>query len=110
METENINNIFITQDEKIKDTIAGKITYTDILNVIPENSYNVPNENLRKNYKTEWRWRFLKLPDDRLTIEISYITKDNVRIYFNNNGKWVERYIDPIYNNYVIKEYYYYSN
>ncbi|AYV82213.1 MAG: hypothetical protein Homavirus17_1, partial [Homavirus sp.] len=60
------NSIFITQSEinKMNGT-CKKITYTNILDTIPENSVNFPLGEWKQLHKTEWRWRFLKLPDDR---------------------------------------------
>ena len=110
------NSIFITQSEinKMNGTY-GKITYTNILDTIPENSVEFPLKEWKHKHKTEWRWRFLKLPDDRLIVEISYVTTDidnnfKNRVYFNKKGNWVHREVDPIYDNYVVKQYYYYSS
>ena len=106
------NNIFVSQNTltDIND-ISGKITYTNIMDLIPNGNTEKKLNNWEHQYTTEWRWRFLELPEDRITIEMSFIKNDNKdRIYFNRYGQWVNRYVDPIYDNYVTKQYYYYSN
>lgn len=108
------NSIFISQSSGSND-ISGKITFTNIMNVIPKDSYEKPIDNWRKENKTEWRWRFLEIPNDkkniRKVIEISYMNSDsNKRIYFNRYGEWVERNVDPIFDRFVKKQHYYYSN
>ena len=105
-------NIFISNSESANtDDISGKITYTNIMDIIPTGSTETRLNNWEKEYNTEWRWRFMELPEDRLIVEMSYTTNDNKdRIYFNRYGKWVKRDIDPIYDNFVTKQYYYYSN
>jgi hypothetical protein len=108
------NSIFISQRELDNNNISGKITCTNILETIPDESitYALDPDKWKTLYKTEWRWRFLQLPKDRLIVEISYLNSDgdNKRIYFNKSGNWVNRIIDPIYDNYVVKQYFYYSN
>jgi hypothetical protein len=107
-------NVFITKHELVDnlETTFGKISYTNILETIPKNHVNTPLTDWQNTYKTEWRWRFLKLPDDRFTVEISYIksNKPDRRIYFNRTGDWVNRQIDQVYDNYVVKQCYYYSD
>lgn len=109
--TNTSNSIFISQKEinKIND-ISGKITYTNVLETIPDDSYEERLNDWRKKYKMEWRWRFLEFPNGRLTAEISALAFDeDQRLYFNRHGQWVKRVVDPIYDSYVKKEYYYYS-
>ena len=104
----NNNSIFIPKSEMHDDN--NKITYTDVMEAIPKNSLKISLNNWQSDYQTEWRWRFLKFNDDKKVIEISYINnKSNKRIYYNQLGKWVERYLDPIFNQYVIEQYYYYT-
>lgn len=110
------NSIFISQSEAGKDSdISGKVTYTSIFESIPENKLEKPLANWNKKYKTEWRWRFLRINfaqmKDRYVVEISYIKyNSNKRIYFNRYGEWVERVIDPIYDKFVEQEYFVYAN
>lgn len=110
----NLNDIFVSQNQDEKNDIAGKITYTDILESIPGDKLDKPIENWNSIYKTEWRWRFLKLTyknklrSERYVLEISYVT-NNQRYYFNRFGEWVKRDVDPQYDYFVDKEYYVYT-
>ena len=108
----NTDNIFVTQEELSKNTdLSGKVSYTNILDTIPNNCEKKPLLDWQKNWKTEWRWRFLKFENDRIIVEISYLLcNKNKRIYFNKKAEWIETYIDPVYDEYVIDEYYYYSD
>jgi hypothetical protein len=103
-----MTNIFIPQTDT-SDDISGKLTYTSILESIPENKVNNPIQNWQTKYKTEWRWRFLKF-DNRHVVEISYLDRNsNVRMYFNKYGKWVNESVAKVYNQYIDKEYYAYT-
>lgn len=105
----NTESIFIKPDEINNDNISGKITYTNILEIIPKTSTPHPLANWKNLKKIEWRWRFLKF-NERFIVEISYQKyNDEKRTYFNQKGQWVQRSIDPSYDNYVIKEFYYYT-
>lgn len=122
------NSIFISNTSS--NDISGKITLTNVLNVIPPDSLEKPIDNWKLKYKTEWRWRILELISENISdndrekqsdmkskknktrrvVEISYIKYDsNKRIYFNRYGEWVERNIDPIYDKFVTKQYFYYT-
>lgn len=107
-------NIFLPEDNDYID-IAHKLTYTNIINSIPKNKINYQLPNWKNKYTTEWRWRFLKFKNgdqDRFITEISHINnddKDDQRIYLNRYGEWVSNiYINGIFDNYVIEEYYVY--
>ena len=109
-----ITSVFMTHTETNDSDISGKITYTNICKSIPPNKTDKPNTNWKNKYETEWRWRFLKIKTDnnisKDVIEISYIKKNSdKRIYFNRYGEWVEREIDPIFDNFVTEEYYVYT-
>jgi len=102
-------NIFLSHDAVNTNDVSGKLTYTDIINNIPDGYLNKRNEKLLKNCKCEFRWRFFKLPNDKFSVEISkYYPNNNKRLYFNKFGKWVEDTLDPVYDEFVDKEYYYY--
>lgn len=108
------SSVFMTHTEISTDDMAGKITYTNVYKSIPANRTPIPVSDWQNKYDTEWRWRFLKIKMENDTIknviEISYIKKDsNDRMYFNRYGKWVQRNIDPIFNQFVVEEYYVYS-
>jgi hypothetical protein len=105
------NSIFISRDQ-LDNSLHGRITYTDILGTIPPNSSEFPKEsNEWKNNKlTEWRWRFLQFNNFK-TVEISSLKyNNNTRLYFNNKGNWVYRTVPKVYDDYVIKEFYYYTS
>lgn len=100
------NNVFMKQDDQGNIVV----TKTDVLETIPKGSTEMPLKNWRDTKNKEWRWRFLKLPEKRHVVEISFIEATSTqRIFFNKYGNWVPDNIDPVYDNYVIKEYYYYS-
>jgi hypothetical protein len=104
------NNIFVPHYVNLEDDISGKITYTSIIESIPNTNVSEPLDNWRDKYNIEWRWRFIEV-NDRLVGEISYLTSDsNERMYFNRYGKWVHRKISSVYDKYVKEKYYYYTN
>ncbi len=108
----DLNNIFISQNESTNNDISGKLTYTSIFESIPENKLETPIKNWNNKYKTEWRWRFLRIiyqNIERYVVEISY-TNNNKRLYFNRFGEWVEREVNSFYDQFVEKTYYVYSN
>jgi hypothetical protein len=109
MDNEQIKNIFITNSDSENDNdISGRISATCILNTIPETALIDPIINWRKEYSTEWRWRFLKL-NEKLTVEISYLTKINDnRLFYNRYGEWVEKIVPKEYNDAIVKTFYYY--
>ena len=110
------NSIFISHNEANKDNdIAGKLTYTSIFESIPENKLEKRLDDWNKKYKTEWRWRFLRINyppiKNRYVVEISYMKYNSEkRMYFNRYGEWVERIVSPIYDQFVEKEYFVYAN
>lgn len=112
------NSIFISHNEINKyNDIAGKLTYTNIYESIPENKLEKQLENWNKKYSTEWRWRFLRIScqsgnnkKNRYVAEISYIKNNsNKRMYFNRYGEWVDRVVDQVYDQFVEKEYFVYT-
>lgn len=86
-----------------------KLTLTTILDTIPKGSLKEPIKNWENKYITEWRWRFLNINDDH-KVEISRQDKNKKRLYLNKTNNWVERYIDPKYDQYVTLTYYYYAS
>jgi hypothetical protein len=105
-----MESIFITQDDDGQNDLSKKITFTNVMETIPQNSTEVASINWKEERKTEWRWRFMEFSNNHKIVEISYQTYNSDRHYFNKFGNWVKRDIPNVYNNYVIKEYYYYSN
>lgn len=109
------NQIFMTQSEQNTTDIAGKITYTNIMNSIPESKVDKPIKNWQDKYETEWRWRFLNIKTvdnkEKDVVEISYLKKNSQkRIYFNRYGQWVSKEVDSSFDQFVEKEYFVYSN
>ncbi len=104
----NNHNIFLTQSSGSND-ISGKMTYTTILESIPENKVETPIPNWENEYQTEWRWRFMK-DKERHIVEISKRDKGDKRLYFNKYGEWVKRNIDESLDKFVVKEYYAYTH
>ena len=111
MNTDTTTNIFITHDQINNiNGISGRITHTNILESIPDNCLSTRLDKIPNNY-TEWRWRILEFTDGKQVLEISYYkSMFKNRIYFNKYGDWVEREISKEYDEYVIKEYYYYTS
>ena len=105
----------MSQSESTNNDIAGKITFTNIMNSIPENKVDKPVKNWQDKFGTEWRWRFLKIKTidnkEKDVVEISYQKKNSPkRIYFNRYGSWIETMVDQLYDQFVVKEYFVYSN
>ena len=104
-------NVFLKRDSDLVDSISKKVTYTSILETVPDDSTETELKDWKKLGKTEWRWRFLELDGGRSSVEISFLTsnKHKPRMYFNDSGDWVERDVSPMYDKYVVKTLYYYS-
>ena len=108
------HNIFLTQSsDKINnnDSLSGKITYTSVIESIPENRLEKPIINWENKYEIEieWRWRFLK-DKDRHVVEISKRNKGEGRLFFNKHGQWVSQNIGKSCDKFVTKEYYVYTH
>jgi len=104
------NKVFLKKDDLPgSDTVDGKLSMTNIFEVIPENATNKPLDNWRERCKSEWRWRFLKF-NNKQSVEISCLHYNtDKRLYINKKGEWVHRKVDPIFDKFVIKEFYYYT-
>lgn len=102
-------SIFITQDSNILQQ-NNKVTFTNIMDIIPDTSTQQPMIDWEKLNKIEWRWRFLKF-DDKHVVEISYKLPDlTKRMYFNKNEEWVIREVPSDYDIYVYDQYFYYTD
>ena len=80
------------------------------MNTIPKDSLTEPNLMLRHSDQyLECRWRLLNI-NNKEYIEISLLKnyKTGEREYLNSNSIWEIKHIDPKYDIYVVKEYYYY--
>lgn len=111
----NPTDIFIKQpiNQPIKqaniDLENNILSKKEILDSIPIDCSNVSNNNFSQ-VMTEWRWRFLKIPDkNNEVVEISYKTPNENRKYINNKGDWVERNIGTEFDIFVTDEYYFYT-
>jgi hypothetical protein len=105
-----MNNIF-SQTENNED-ISGKLTYTNIMEIIPNNHTITQIPLWNDKYKTEWRWRFLKF-NGRHIVELSYVKWNNLnnRCFINKYGQWVNNVnIDKRYDEFIVETYYVYTN
>lgn len=107
------SSIFIPHNKKeAKDKhndLDNKLTYTSIMETIPPWHEKKPRNDWAKKGLTEWRWRFLEF-NGKLVVEISCQTSGNPkREYLNKYEKWVERDVDPIFDQFVKEVYYYYG-
>jgi hypothetical protein len=95
-----------SQDNFKLDIIMSK---KEILENIPDNYLIVEDKEQQKS-KTEWRWRFIKLPNkEKEFVEISYREPNNTRKYINKNGEWINYDVSNIYDVYVVEEFYCYK-
>ena len=90
-----------------------KICYESILKTIPDNSYTEPQND--KNDKVEMRWRFLNIPNSsqdkyKKMVEISKRRPGAAREFLNKQMEWIVATVDPYFDQYVTKQYYYYSD
>lgn len=103
-----------TQDIFYKSEKASKkFSFEQLNNIIPKNTYDHPQENMRsdKNNLTEWRMRKYQI-NNIIYYEFSFIQpneKNNKRLYLNNECQYVEKEIDSSYDKYVIEEKYWYT-
>lgn len=103
---DNKDDIFEFEDE------PKVVSLSNIMETIPDNSRTeqIPFKIWSKKYNNEWRWRIIEF-ENNTVCEISVVSIDNpTRLYYNNKGEWVNRDISNIYDDYVIKTYYHYSN
>ena len=110
-----MNNIFVPCNDLSNKDIGGKITMTNIMEIIPPGSIKEQIKDWKKIYTVEWRWRFLEFDadgDTRKIVEISrirYNQDEKNRLYFNRYGQWVNRTIDPIYDKCVTSQLFFYT-
>ncbi|AYV81679.1 MAG: hypothetical protein Harvfovirus51_11 [Harvfovirus sp.] len=100
-----MNSVFM------KKNIKGKIGYNAVIQTIPKESYIVAQPD--KKDKIEIRWRFIHIPIQgkiHKVVEISKNSPFSVREYLNKNSEWVKTEIDPIYDQFVVRQFFYYTN
>ena len=94
---------------KNDDIISTTILKEDLLESIPKGARSKKDKELELN-NTEYRWRILKLPNsEKEYIEISYKVPNKKRLFMSHNKEWVEYEKASQFDQYVIKEYYYYT-
>lgn len=105
------DNIFIKKEDvgKYEKVINFPLDNEQVLSTIPTSAVKKPNNDLLLKGSTEWRWRIFNF-DGKKKIEMSYYNINmKSRMYFNNNGEWVERDISEKYDKYVIDSFFYYN-
>jgi len=101
-------NIFVKQSEIVPE--INILSKKEILDSIPIN-YQTTKNTILETTHIEWRWRFFKFPNKKNeTVEISYKSPNKKRKYIDKTGEWVERDISNDIDNFVISEYYHYTN
>ncbi|AYV78342.1 MAG: hypothetical protein Edafosvirus10_17 [Edafosvirus sp.] len=112
----NNNNVFVKRKDlekqissQIYSNYTNKVSLSKIIESIPSDHYNLPQENLRKNM-IEWRWRVIQFENKKM-IEISSLVPGSQRKYIDKSGELIEydKPIDSTFDQCVIKEYYYYT-
>jgi hypothetical protein len=99
------NSIFMTQ----YDDNINNITFTNVIDTLPEGHTEIKDKNWKHYDKIKWRWRFLKFYN-KSVVEISYkYPSDTKRYYFSKSGNWVHRDIPKEYNQFIVKKIYYYA-
>lgn len=111
-----MNKIFVKKYDI--PILCDKIDITTIKNTIPEGSYAV-EQPLLSSCKVELRWRFIHLPnkiinnihndDVKKVVEISRKKPDCLREYLNKQMKWVNKDVDVMFDEYVVQQYYFYT-
>lgn len=99
------SSIFIKQSELKKK--EQKLKKEDLKKLIPTTCLENEDIELKKTM-VEWRWRIFKINDKTFT-EISMIEPNKKRVYLNKYKKWTDGDINPLYDQFVIKKYYYYT-
>lgn len=102
-----IMSIFIKKKEN-DDITYTTILKEDVLENIPKGATNKKDKDLELT-STEYRWRMIRLPNsEKEFIEISYKQPNQKRLFMNHGQKWIEYEKDSQFDQYVIKEYYFY--
>lgn len=112
--TIDTDSVFIKRSElelkEEKIPINCVLSKSEVFNMIPDNVYAKPNKELEKT-KVEMRWRIFKFPNKKNDIvEISFKKLNGKRMYINKSGNWIEKEVSNIYDEFVIREYYHYTD
>jgi len=104
----NMQSIFTSPTTEDDNDISGKLTYTIVMESIPDNKLTKPIKDWHKQYVTEWRWRFLDI-NERKIVEISYLKYNSKRMYVNKYGEHVSSQVSKAFDQFVTEEYYVYA-
>lgn len=105
----NLGDLDTELNKKNVNNVTTIDNYIERLNIPPDNVM-IPDLQKRKKCSKEWRWRIINV-DNKTYAEISYFEqKTKKRFYMSGKtSSWEEQMIDPMYDTYVDKEYYYYT-
>lgn len=95
------------QKSIFKKSSESTINIGDLMKTIPPNTMPHEDPELMKTM-IEWRWRFFNINGHHF-VEISKKKPEDKRLYVNSNGDMIEKEIDDIWNQYIEKEKYYYT-
>jgi len=101
-------NVFIKKkdDETTENIVLSK---EEVLNSIPKSATEKCNKELALTHN-EYRWRIIKLPDkNKEFVEISMKPPNKNRLFMSQNTSWIEHDQDNVYDQFVIKSYFYYA-
>ena len=91
-------------------TECDTVSFPKIIDTIPSGYYKERQLQLYNSGKTEWRWRFYQM-GDRSFVDISKLDPTfNIRMFVNRKGEWYEDEVPKEFDQYVVREYYYYSS
>lgn len=112
-------NVFAKKSERKVN--YEKVDIEAVRETIPKGSYK-DRQLLLIDHMVESRWRFLHIPvtidpsdtyDKKIVmrkmVEISKKAPNEERMYLNKNMNWIEMKIDPIFDNFVVEQYFYYT-
>jgi len=101
-----MSSIFKKAEKKI-ESIQPIIKRDQLMNTIPPNTYDCPNNELL-GHMIEWRWRFFNINEHQF-VEISQKHHNKERLYVDGNGQMIEKIIGDEWNKYIVDEKYYYT-
>src|SRR5207253_9643727 len=111
-------NIFAKKSER--KVCYDKVDIETVRETIPTGSYT-DQQILLIDHMIESRWRFLHIPvkyednDNKQKIkikkmvEISKKVPGQDRLYLSKNMDWTKTNIDPLFDNFVVEQYFYYT-
>ena len=110
METKSVDNIFVKHTEEMSNDSIYSLTKDEVIKSIPKGALKKKDNNL-STLNTEWRWRIFKIPNkENDLIEISFKKPNDKRMYIDKEGKWINSEVGKEFDNFVIDEYYVYSD